>query len=182
MVAIRSFMDTDAKGQLGGIECEAEARRKMAGESRAFTCGVCARSNESILREREEAAREVAGEKREEEVPAELRLAYRDELGKGEGEKGKENANSEAGADVKAGGKGKEKEVDAEPSAASSSSVPLTTSPPPVIPAPNRTVPVQAQAPNPRSVRRESSLAWIDACIYGVLAALLFMLLRKVIL
>jgi ubiquitin-conjugating enzyme E2 J1 len=88
MVAIRSFMDTDAKGQLGGIECGEKARQKMAGESGKYTCPACGKSNEEIMGEREEMARELEkrdGKIKEEEVPEELRLAYRDELGKGDG-------------------------------------------------------------------------------------------------
>ena len=41
MVAIRSFMDTDVKGQLGGIECSASVRKDLAGKSGAFKCLTC---------------------------------------------------------------------------------------------------------------------------------------------
>jgi ubiquitin-conjugating enzyme E2 J1 len=170
MVAIRSFMDTDAKGQLGGIECTPQARKKMAAESGAYTCAMCGKSNADIIRERGEAAalQETRdGKQKEETVPEELRLAYRDEL---------ENAESSR-AEKAPEPKGKEK-VGASP-AAPPPSAPVR-SPPPVAPAPPPTRTVQAT--NPQAVRRtESSLGWIDACIYGVLAALLFMLLRKVI-
>lgn len=173
-------MDTDAKGQLGGIECSREARLKMAGESGAYTCAVCKRSNAEIMRETEEAAKAheaTEGKHVEESVPEELRLAYRDELEGAGGSKPKAEGRPEPEPDAKG-----EEEVDASPAASLPAAAPARTAPPVTPtppPAPTRTVP--AQAPNPQRVQRESSLAWIDACIYGVLAALLFMLLRKVI-
>ncbi|KAF2087271.1 UBC-like protein [Saccharata proteae CBS 121410] len=82
LVAIRSFMDTDAKGQLGGIDAPKENRRTLAGQSGRWTCAVCGKSNAKIMAEREELAREMEGEgKAEEAVPEELRLAYREDLG-----------------------------------------------------------------------------------------------------
>ncbi|CAP72805.1 uncharacterized protein PODANS_2_2340, partial [Podospora anserina S mat+] len=40
LVALRSFMETDVKGQLGGLEAGSEVRRRLAGESRGWVCGV----------------------------------------------------------------------------------------------------------------------------------------------
>ena len=87
-MAIRSFMDTDAKGQLGGIECSRDARERMAKDSGRWTCAGCSKSNQEIMKEREEAVKDVEeteGKRKEEEVPEELRLAYRDELAQDEG-------------------------------------------------------------------------------------------------
>ncbi|KAF2123104.1 ubiquitin-conjugating enzyme/RWD-like protein [Lophiotrema nucula] len=173
MVAIRSFMDTDAKGQLGGIECGPAVRKRMAGESPAFKCPVCGRSNAEIMQEREEAAELIEvkeGARKEEAVPEELRLAYRDELGKGsqEGEradkepKGKERAQDSAS-------------VPAPPPATPATGLP---DPPRAAPRPTRTV----APPRPQQVVQHSpdpSLAWIDTAIYGIVAALLFLVLRK---
>jgi ubiquitin-conjugating enzyme E2 J1 len=174
MVAIRSFMDTDAKGQLGGIECNAQARKRMAAESGAYRCGVCAKSNADIIREREEAA-ELAeakqGKKQEEAVPDALRLAYRDELEKPE---------SSGRPEIKA----EPPKTKAESSTSSSNA---TVSPPGrntqslvSRPTPSQASRVVHAAPRP-AVRHspDSSLAWIDVGIYGVVAALLFMVLRK---
>ncbi|KAF1937474.1 UBC-like protein [Clathrospora elynae] len=178
LVAIRSFMDTDAKGQLGGIECSKEARERMARDSGAWRCAGCGKSNSEIMKEREDAVKEIEekeGKKREEDVvPEELRLAYRDELGKkgGEGEKvdkGKERA--------------------AEPLPHVASAVPVTVAPPVV----NVTAPAAPVAPVVSRTRTmpvpplqqvaqrspENSLAWIDTCIYGVVAALLFLVLKR---
>ncbi|KAF2647705.1 UBC-like protein [Lophiostoma macrostomum CBS 122681] len=181
MVAIRSFMDTDAKGQLGGIECGPAVRKRMAGESGAYKCGVCGRSNKEIIAEREEAARlieEKEGRRVEEAMPEELRLAYRDEL--------------EQGAQGPAEGKGKGKEkVQDTPSTASQavqtlpetlpvtaqssrSASQATTS---AAPAPTRTVPAPVQQVVQQT--QDRSLAWIDMCIYGVVAALIYMMVRK---
>ncbi|KAF2000876.1 UBC-like protein [Amniculicola lignicola CBS 123094] len=177
MVAIRSFMDTDAKGQLGGIECSAQARKKMATESGAFRCAVCAKSNADIIKEREEAAKlveETEGKQKEETVPEELRLAYRDELGQGAGQqdqsekqpKGKERAQPPSPASSSA----------AAPISSGNSSAPAPH--PNTTPRPTRTI---RPAPTQQVVQAlpDRSLAWIDACIYGVLAALAFMILRK---
>lgn len=163
MVAIRSFMDTDAKGQLGGIECSPQARKKMAAESGAFKCAQCGKTNAEIMKERAEAAAAIeADEKKpEHEVPTELRLAYRDELEQ----------------------KAPEKSEKSEKSSDSSSNTPVADPPAPSNLHPTPTV----QVPAPRTVtpnqqqqqQQPSPLAWIDACIYGVVAALLFLIVRK---
>src|SRR5436189_2708881 len=41
LTAIRSFMDGDAKGQVGGIEAKEEVRREWATRSREWRCDVC---------------------------------------------------------------------------------------------------------------------------------------------
>jgi ubiquitin-conjugating enzyme E2 J1 len=173
MVAIRSFMDTDAKGQLGGIECGEKARQKMAGESGAYMCPACGKSNEDIMAEREELARLVEareGKQKEEEVPEELRLAYRDEIGK---EKQQEEVKES---------KGKEKVVGVTPlptstSASSSTPAPQARSPTGPAPLPTRTVqPIVQQLAQQTPDR---GMALIDAGIYGIVAALLFMVFRK---
>ncbi|KAF2796328.1 UBC-like protein [Melanomma pulvis-pyrius CBS 109.77] len=167
MVAIRSFMDTDAKGQLGGIECSAPARKKMAIESGAFTCPACGKSNADIIREREEAARLIEakeGKQKEEDVPEELRLAYRDELGKDTTEQ--EKAVKEP--------KGKERA-----GAPPSTSPPVTHVRSASIPAPRPTRTVQPVIRQVAQQTPDRSMAWIDAGIYGIVATLLFMVFRK---
>lgn len=180
LVAIRSFMDTDAKGQLGGIECSRDARERMAKDSGKWTCAGCGRSNADIMKEREEVVKEIEekeGKRKEEEIPEELRLAYRDELG------------NKDGADAEKTDKGKGKAVESEmqqttPVQSSVPSAPTVTvpikapSPPTITPRPTRTAP----APPVQQVLQQSpdrSLAWIDTCIWGVVAMLLFMVVRK---
>jgi ubiquitin-conjugating enzyme E2 J1 len=180
LVAIRSFMDTDAKGQLGGIECSKDARERMARDSGAWKCAGCGRSNAEIMKEREDLVKELEekeGKRKEESVPEELRLAYRDELGAREDEPGQ----------LVDKGKGRAVESAQEvtlsstaPStitaAANTTTMPATPIAP--VPRPTRTIPappIQQRAPQSPN----SSLAWIDRCIYGIVAALLFMVLKR---
>lgn len=79
LVALRSFMETDVKGQLGGLECSKEERERIARNTPVWTCGVCGRSNGEILREAEEAAK-AEGNTDEAEVPKELSMGYKDEM------------------------------------------------------------------------------------------------------
>jgi len=83
LVALRSFMETDARGQLGGLETTDAVRRRLATESRAYRCPACARTNAEIIAECEEAAKAHEGEglaPAEVEVPAELKMGFRDEM------------------------------------------------------------------------------------------------------
>ncbi|KAG9242097.1 ubiquitin-conjugating enzyme/RWD-like protein [Calycina marina] len=81
LVALRSFMETDAKGQLGGLETSEKERVRVAGESGRWKCAVCARSNVDIMKECEEAAKE-AGTIEDTEVPKELVIATKEDLEK----------------------------------------------------------------------------------------------------
>lgn len=49
LVAIRSFMDGDAKGQVGGLDVDEGVRRGLARESREWVCSVCQKRNLDIL-------------------------------------------------------------------------------------------------------------------------------------
>ncbi|KAJ9315759.1 hypothetical protein DTO271D3_4015 [Paecilomyces variotii] len=87
LIAIRSFMDADAKGQVGGLEAKEEARREWAEKSRGWTCDVCfggKKTNEQILMQWREVCKrkgivvdEHGGER--EVVPEELRLEMKSE-------------------------------------------------------------------------------------------------------
>jgi ubiquitin-conjugating enzyme E2 J1 len=78
LTALRSFMETDAKGQLGGLECTKAERERLAERSAEWKCGVCGRGNGEILKEVEEAAKlkevEVV------EIPKELKMGWKDEM------------------------------------------------------------------------------------------------------
>ncbi|KAI8942936.1 hypothetical protein NX059_000974 [Plenodomus lindquistii] len=179
LVAIRSFMDTDAQGQLGGIECSRAARQRMAKDSGAWRCAGCAKSNADIMKERAALVADIApgdGAPKQDEVPEELRLAYRDELDKHGGE----------GSTKVDKGKGKAEEAVTEPSEPSVSTLPATTSIASTsttsTTSASRTVRVpQSRAPPLQSLHRspDRTAAWIDTCIYGLVAALLFMVIRK---
>ncbi|KAF2964446.1 hypothetical protein GQX73_g9122 [Xylaria multiplex] len=84
LVALRTFMETGASGQIGGLDTSDAVRTRLAASSRSWCCGVCARTNEDIIAECEERCRE-SGESsaaKEVEVPAELRMVFRDEMDK----------------------------------------------------------------------------------------------------
>jgi ubiquitin-conjugating enzyme E2 J1 len=79
-------METDAKGQLGGLECSKAERERIAEGSGNWKCGTCAKNNREILAECEKAVKkkEKEGEVTAEEVviPNELKMGYKDEMGK----------------------------------------------------------------------------------------------------
>ncbi|KAK8100024.1 ubiquitin-conjugating enzyme [Apiospora kogelbergensis] len=91
LVALRAFMETDAQGQIGGLNSADAVRRRLAVESRGWACAACGgRSNEDILREveaecqrldaEEQGAKDEKRRREEVEVPAELRMGFRDEM------------------------------------------------------------------------------------------------------
>ncbi|KAI8952204.1 ubiquitin-conjugating enzyme/RWD-like protein [Xylaria longipes] len=84
LVALRTFMETGAGGQIGGLDTSDAVRARLAASSRAWRCGVCARTNEEIIAECEERCRETgeSSETKEVEVPTELRMTFRDEMEK----------------------------------------------------------------------------------------------------
>ncbi|KAK5165010.1 hypothetical protein LTR04_001548 [Oleoguttula sp. CCFEE 6159] len=202
MVAIRSFMDTDVQGQLGGLQCNDATRRSMAVESAGWKCVTCGRTNQQIMADREAAAKEredAGAAKKEETVPEELRLAYREDLG------GKDDGAGEAAAGqvqqgthipVAGGASPRDNNTRPDPApaatappsqTASSSSidVPNTTSPPYIspqprtAPLPTRTTPLPPpQRPTPFHVDRGVP-PWVDKAIAGLVAALVIMVLKK---
>ncbi|KAI5359157.1 Putative ubiquitin-conjugating enzyme E2, ubiquitin-conjugating enzyme/RWD [Septoria linicola] len=171
LVAIRSFMDTDAKGQVGGMDASEEVRRRLAGQSVKARCAACGKTNEEIMAEQDEAVKEAGGESKKEVVPDELRLAYREDLGK-----------SKEGAGEAANGAA----VQPTASAPSPASAPQTSEAQPAqrpapavqVPAPTPTVPAAQQrlAQPPQ----EEVPAWIDKAIYGIIILLAFILWQKV--
>ncbi|KAI1821554.1 ubiquitin-conjugating enzyme/RWD-like protein [Xylaria intraflava] len=97
LVALRTFMETGAGGQIGGLDTSDAVRTRLAASSRSWRCGVCAQTNEEIIAECEERCR-GAGESaqaKEVEIPAELRMGFRDEM-----EKAKAAADEGAKEDV----------------------------------------------------------------------------------
>jgi len=177
LVAIRSFMDTDAKGQVGGLESTEAVRKRMAVESVGFRCVSCGKTSAEIMAEREAVAKGLGDEagKKEEEVPEELRLAYREDLGKKEG--GEESSASGA------------KPVGSQPVGTvadplAQAGTETARSPAPQTPAPTRTIPHPASGPQLQQRRavtpqNEAVPAWIDKAIYGIIAAMAFLVLRR---
>ncbi|KAI9671498.1 MAG: hypothetical protein M1817_003549 [Caeruleum heppii] len=91
IMALRGFMEEDSRGQVGGFDMSAEGRRALAAQSRAWVCRGCGgdRTNEAVMREVARECREKETETNGpmrtegEALPRELRLGYRDELGRG---------------------------------------------------------------------------------------------------
>ncbi|KAF5026029.1 hypothetical protein F66182_1884 [Fusarium sp. NRRL 66182] len=97
LVALRSFMETDARGQLGGLETTDAVRQRLAKESSTFRCSMCGKTNGEIIKQCEERANEASSSAQEIEVPTELKMGWRDEMGtKKEGETKPEQTNDEA--------------------------------------------------------------------------------------
>lgn len=89
LVALRSFLETPAAGQVGGLDTSDATRAQLAEQSRGWSCQGCGKSNEEILAETAEAAKKLEAEgraKKEDEVPEELKLGYREDLSRGAGE------------------------------------------------------------------------------------------------
>ncbi|KAI0205134.1 UBC-like protein [Astrocystis sublimbata] len=84
IVALRTFMETGASGQIGGLDTSDAVRVQLAATSRAWRCATCARTNDEIIAECEERYREAgeSSQSNEVEVPAELRMGFRDEMEK----------------------------------------------------------------------------------------------------
>ncbi|TFB05099.1 Ubiquitin-conjugating enzyme E2 J1 [Trichoderma ghanense] len=80
LVALRSFMETDVLGQLGGLETTEAVRRRLAQESTSFKCAVCARTNADIIADCEDRCKQAASSCSDVSVPAELNMGWRDEL------------------------------------------------------------------------------------------------------
>lgn len=165
LVAIRSFMDTDAKGQLGGMDAGEGMRRKMAKESTQWKCGSCGRINAEVMKKQAEAAAGEEGVK-EEEVPEQLRLAFREDLGKG--------ANGDEAGKAEANGAPKQ-DTEAAPAASAPTSAVSQTPATPVV-QPTRTV----QAPTMQAHQRRAPVAqgddipaWIDKAIIGIVFAII---------
>lgn len=160
LVAIRSFMDTDAKGQLGGMDAGEAVRRKLAKESREWRCGSCGRGNAEVMKEQEDAAAGEEGRK-EEEVPEELRLAFREDLGKGKpGEKSEGN-----GALVQS------------PVAVTNTAAPAAPQPPVLTTTSAAQAPaVQLQQRRAPAAHEEDIPAWIDKAIIGIVFAIIAIL------
>jgi ubiquitin-conjugating enzyme E2 J1 len=72
-------METDAKGQLGGLECSVKERERMAEASSSWRCASCGKSNVDIMKECVEAAK-AKGEEKEVVVPSDLKMGWKDEM------------------------------------------------------------------------------------------------------
>ncbi|KAI9842529.1 MAG: hypothetical protein M1838_003086 [Thelocarpon superellum] len=174
LVALRSFMDQEAKGQVGGLDTDVSVRLRLAHESHAWTCTGCGgRSNTEIIQEVVDAAEDVGGEKpKTEEVPVELRLAYKDEL-RATTEKPPDGSTSATTAVA--------------PAPVARNPVGVPTTPASSVPAsrraaiPTPTRPLPAVALGETQGANNGIPVWVDRAIGIVAACLFLMLARKVL-
>lgn len=186
-------METDPKGQLGGLECSESVRRTMASQSRAWKCPSCSKTNLEILTECEKEAAKLAPEckKPDEAVPKELKMGWRDEM-----------ASSSAGPSTADSRDGESEElaegfVQTAPvagevlAAPAAQPQPHTTYPAarPVQSVPQPTATIQLPpAPAPQAVvqlqRQHSNDGvpeWVDKAIIGVAACFVVMILKMLL-
>lgn len=86
LLALRGHMDVEARGQVGGLDADEATRKDLASRSGAYTCATCGKNNRAIMEEQMQALADLGdgAKKEEEKVPEELKLAYREDLGKKE--------------------------------------------------------------------------------------------------
>ncbi|KAI9649223.1 hypothetical protein NHQ30_001791 [Ciborinia camelliae] len=176
LVALRSFMETSPSGQLGGVDASDSVRKRIAGESRGWRCGVCGgRSCEEILGEAEQLAKELEAEgtssKREEEiVPPEIQISLKKET-KEEMESSQkvDEGNSKSAEDTRSA----QAESDYPP-ARPAQTVPQPT-PTAANPAPQQPQP-QRQMAHVRS--NDGVPVWVDRAIAGIVLCLVVMVLK----
>ncbi|CEL08853.1 Putative Ubiquitin conjugating enzyme [Aspergillus calidoustus] len=212
LIAIRSFMDGDVKGQVGGLDGVSDAiKKEWAVASRGWRCEACGegKSNEQVLSEWRgfcvEQGVNVEKEEEAEGVPEELRLGVKKADGNNETDTAKDahaTATPSPGAGQMGGGSTEVpvKTGGSVPVPASSTST--TTSMPPstqtlVPPQSNGPRPITSQPrlqPQQRQPTTTTSTAptrrqtappasqdspWLDRAIFGVLIALVLMILRR---
>lgn len=180
-------MDGDAGGQVGGVDLGEGERRVLAGESRGWCCGVCAgsfggenddggrrmRSNEDVLEEWRRGVCLERGVVVSEDGESERILSSEEQAGtQGQGDSAQQPESREVSAQ--------------------SPQPTLTTNPPSSIPSqpqPQPQPPAAAPAPTPpappaqtqqATANTHSEDAWLDRAIVGVLIALVFMIMRRV--
>ena len=172
LVAIRSFMDTDSKGQLGGMDASEEVRKRFARQSTASKCAGCGRTNLEIMKEQDEAV-EASGadaKKKEETVPEELRLAYREDIGNAD-QKTEKSTVARTKEDVAP------RPV---PTPTTNAQNAAAAAPPPVPPAAmQQPLLLQQQQQQQQPPQDDGLPAWIDKAIYGIIAALVFVVWKK---
>jgi len=171
-------MDSDAGGQVGGMSAADSVKKRFAQESQGWRCAGCGgKSCKEIMEEQERLVKEVGSEEaKEEKVPEELRLGYKDELGKGSHEedvKDNQGVNGQSGRAT-----GPEQAVN----------IPVRTSQGTIANgAGNQAASSQGEVQQQQQQIRPPTMpalndGWIDKAIIGVAAALGFLVLRMIFL
>ncbi|KAF1345703.1 ubiquitin-conjugating enzyme/RWD-like protein [Delphinella strobiligena] len=178
LVAIRSFMDSEAGGQLGGMSAAENVRRRLAGESRGWRCNGCGgRTNEEVLKEQEELCAQqeegVEEERKKREAEMAKEISFAPKSGE-EGETAKE-ATVAAGTALDVSG-ARSNQATPRPQQQQQQQTPVATPTSTTAAAQIRQAPQrQRQQPLPEASRD----VWLDRAIIGIVCALVFMVLRR---
>jgi ubiquitin-conjugating enzyme E2 J1 len=189
LVALRSFMETDAQGQLGGMEMPRASRESIALESRSYRCPTCARTNLEIIQACEERSKEAVDSAQSVDIPAELRMAWRDEMSA----PGPNNTSSDSQSQPQR--ESRQETPDSEVAELAEGFVATTLTPPtnvnlssgpsnmqPTTTAPAQSAQIQAQDRRPVQVRPNNGVpVWVDRAIVVLVVALLAMILKLVV-
>lgn len=187
-------MDSDPSGQLGGLETPAAVRKRHAAASRDFKCITCGKTNLEIIQECEEAAKAAAGSSdasdEKVEVPPELKMGWKDELGQNKSEKGQ----AEKAAAAQPSPSPKESGEDTETAELAEGFVSTGNAPaaaaqlsPQAVPSPTSTTPVStpvATTTHPASPAQRPTAdavpVWIDRLIVAIVVLLAALIARLV--
>ncbi|KAM0151072.1 hypothetical protein ACHAQE_004565 [Botrytis cinerea] len=185
LVALRSFMETSPSGQLGGVDASDSIRKRIAGESRGWKCGVCGgKSCEEILGEAEQLAKELEGEgtssnREEETIPPDMQIGLKKET------KAETGSNQETGSNKEIDDENSKSTEEVTPAQAESeypAAIPAQTVPQPTatIPLPQHPQP-QRQTAQARVQSDEGVPAWVDRAIAGIVLCLVVMVLKMLL-
>jgi ubiquitin-conjugating enzyme E2 J1 len=188
LVAIRSFMDTDAGGQVGGMSAPDNVRKALAEKSRGYSCAGCGKGALAILEEQEQRCKELGVEATDEE---ENPLVGK--IGLIEPKKDANTAEASASPpassvseDVVAGSEPElptvatDQEVQPVHTPQQPQSHPQTPAVPQVQAQTQPQSPTQTQqSPLQPIVATTTTDAWIDKAIIGIVIALVLMILRR---
>ncbi|KAL2797592.1 ubiquitin-conjugating enzyme/RWD-like protein [Aspergillus keveii] len=210
LIAIRSFMDGDVKGQVGGLDGVSDAiKKEWAVASRGWCCEACGegKSNEQVLSEWRgfcvEQGVDVEKEEEAEGVPEELRIGVKKADAKPETDTAADanapgtsslgmglNAGGSTDVTVKTGGSlpvpvGSTTPTTSTPASIQTPVPARSTAPTPTASQP-RAIPQQRQPTTAAAPARRQTVPpasqdspWLDRAIFGVLVALVLMILRR---
>lgn len=184
-------METDAKGQLGGLEMADAGRARIAAGTKDWKCKDCGRSNGEILEERKRAAEELGAEAAQELVPKELVIGSKEDIKKVTEEAKKKQ---EADEQVLQSGEPLERELPEERISRADYYEPARPAqgvPQPTGTAASPTHPQSTPVAPPTAVQRNAVVArqqvsgdgvslWVDRSIAGIVICLAIMILKMV--
>lgn len=175
-------METDARGQLGGYDTTEAVRRRLAGDSPSYKCPVCGRTNNEIIKESEELAKEASTAGQDVHVPEELSMGFRDEM---EASKKKQAEEDEETAELAEGfvqtvpnPTPSDNRGEPSTSAVNRDSLQNQARPALSVAQPTRMVPSSAQPAQQRLATDEGVPVWIDRMIVALVVLLAALILK----